>query len=390
MPSVATPSVPSDAAILTLADGADGCWAWAGARLTAEGRIDATQRFPDLDWDERRRRVGAQEAAWLAAQWDPPSPGSRFEVRFATGPRAAKVRTAFLVRVRAGDEAEARKLALHRLRRAADPAGGALPPHVGARTIVDERELRTWLGYPRTIGGFVEMRKHLSVEPIGRGGTRLRQAGCHGFFGRGAPWDAWWRGFAALGFRAVLCVGFDCYDAADPTFQALLRRRALELEDLAVARPASPLNPSSVVPAEPGARLALPGYRRALSTYRSRCFQARVALVSEQPAPATLVEGLARTLSSVEGAVVPVPVLPQEEQAAVREHRALGSLWLSASYQQRLRAPIDPVDRLLHQIADTAEAGAVLSLPVHWPGMPPVFDAIGGELREDEGDGSDG
>jgi hypothetical protein len=374
--------VLSNPAVLGTAD-ASGCWAWAGMRLSAEGRITATQRFPDLSWDERRRRVGAEEAAWLAAQWEPPSPGDRFEVRFATGPRADKVRAALLVRTHAAGEAEARERALARLARAADP-NGALPPHVGAAAIEAEAELRTWLEYPKQVGGVVELRKHLSVRPIGRGGSSLRAAVCHGFFAEGAAWDAWWRRFAALRFRAVLCVGFDVYDAANPALQGHLQRRTLELEDLAVARTPSPVNPNPV-PAEPAARLAAPGYRRALSAYRGRCFLVRVALVTEQPAPPALGEALARTISSVEGAVVPVHVAAQEIELVLREHRGLGAPWLPVTYQQHLHpVRVDAVDQVLHSLADVTEASAVLSLPVHWPGMPAVFDAVGSELCESE------
>jgi hypothetical protein len=88
----------ADGAFLSMNDGS-GCWTWAGVRLSAEGRIDATQRYADLSRDERRKRLAQQETAWLAAQWDTPAPGSRFEVRFATGPDTQKVQAAFFVRV---------------------------------------------------------------------------------------------------------------------------------------------------------------------------------------------------------------------------------------------------------------------------------------------------
>lgn len=368
--------------ILTTSDDA-GAWAWAGARLSAAGRVAATSRFPDLSFEERRRRVGAEERAWLAAQWRTPAPGERFEVRFATGPGAEKVRAALLVRAHASSVDEARARAGERLLHAADP-DGALPPHVGSAAIEDEAELRTWLTYPRNAGAIVELRKQLSVAPISRGGTSLRTAVRHGFFAEGAAWDAWWRRFAALRAKAVLSVGFDCYDAADPVLRERLQRRTLELEALAADRTPSPLNPDPV-PAEPAAQLAVPGYRRALTTYQGPCFLVRVALLSEQPLPPTVPEALARTVSSVEGAVVPIPVLAAEVPTALREHQGLGAPWLPESYQLHLGAArIDALDRVLHTIADTAEAGAVLGLPLHWPGMPTVFDAVGSALREDE------
>jgi hypothetical protein len=34
---------------------------------------------------------------------------------------------------------------------------------------------------------------------------------------------------------------------------------------------------------------------------------------------------------------------------------------------------LDGLDRLLHSVADVTEAAGLLSLPVHWPGMPRVF-----------------
>ena len=364
----------TDAAVLGTSD-ASGCWAWAGARLSAEGRVDATQRYPDLTWDERRERLTEEEAAWLAAQWDPPRPGSRFEVRFATGPDAKKVRAALLVRVLAPTPGLARNLARERLLRAAGHHG-AMPPHVGAGSIDDEAELRTWLEYPGRLGSIVELRKHLSVGRVVRGGATLPYAVCHGYFDSGAAWDAWWRKFADVEVPAVLTVGFETYDAGSGPFRRQLRQRAQELEGLAVAGVPSPLNPNPVPP-EPAARSALPGYRRALMRYAGRCFRIRVTLASAEPLPPTLIESLVRTVSNVEGAVHPVSLVDGDYDDAVREHRSLGAVWPTL--------PFDALDQLLHSLADVGESASVLSLPVHWPGMPPVFDAIGSELRPERG-----
>jgi hypothetical protein len=361
----------AQAAVLSTSDGS-GCWTWAGARLSAEGRVHATQHYAELSWDERRKRVTEQETAWLAAQWDTPVPGSRFEVRFVTGAEAKKVRAAFLVRVLAATPGEARRLAGERLRRAVGP-NGALPPHVGAQPIDDEADLRTWLGYPAQVGSFVEVRKQLSAGRITRGGATLPYAVCHGFFDAGGAWDAWWRSFAALSFPAVLSIGFDPYDADNPAFRNLLWHRAAELEDLARQGVPSPMNPYRV-PADQAAQAAVPGYRRALTRYSGRCFSIRVALASAQPLPKILVESLLGTVSSSTAAVRAVQVSPAELGQVAGEFRALGAPWLPATYQQNLPARLDTLDRVLHSLADAAEAAAVLSLPVHWPGMPPVFD----------------
>lgn len=370
----------AEPSILSTSDGS-GWWTWAGARLSAEGRIDATQRYADLSWAERLKRLTAQQAAWLAAQWDAPAPGSRFEVRFATGARAEKVQAAFLVRVLAATPAEARRLAGERLRRATGP-NGALPAHVRARPIATKAELHTWLGYPSQVGSFVEVRKHLSAGRVARGGTALPYAVCHGFFDSGAPWDAWWRSFAALSFPAVLSISFDPYDADNPAFRSLLYRRTVDLEELARQGIPSPLNPYPVPP-DRAAQAAAPGYRRALTRYAGRCFSIRVALASAQPLPPTLVETLVGTVSSAAGAARAVQVGTAELGQAVGEFRALGAPWLPATYQQDLPAPPDALDRLLHSMADVAEAASVLSLPVHWPGMPPVFDRDGGQLSQE-------
>ena len=367
----------ANATLLSATDGS-GCWTWAGARLSAEGRIDATQRFADLSFDERRKRLAEQETAWLAAQWDKPVPGSRFEVRFVTGAKAGKVQAAFLVRVLAATQDEARRLAGERLRRAAGH-GGVLPPHVGAVSIDSEAELRAWLGYPTEVDSFVDVRKYLSANRITRGGTALTYAVCHGFFDSGAAWDAWWRSFAALPFPAVLSIGFDPYDADSPAFRALLNRRAADLEELASQGVPSPFNPYRVPP-DQAAQAAVPGYRRALTRYAGRCFNVRVALASARPLPVTLVESLVRTVSSATGAVRAVRVDPAELDQVVGEFRALGAPWLPATYQRGLPAQLDGLDRLLHSLADVAEAASVLSLPVHWPGMPPVFDRDSGSL----------
>ena len=375
---------PSAGGAFLSTNDASGCWTWAGVRLSAEGRIDATQRYADLSWDERRKRLAEQETAWLAAQWDAPTPGSRFEVRFATGANAAKVQAAFLVRVLAATPDEARRLAGERLRRGAGP-NGTLPPHVGPRPLgseADETELRAWLGYPSRVADFVEVRKHLSADRITRGGTALPYAVRHGFFDSGAAWDAWWRSFAALPFPAVLSIGFDPYDADNPAFRRLLYGRAMDLDELARQGVASPLNPYPVPP-DRAAEAAAPGYRRALTRYTGRCFSIRVALASAQPLPRTLVESLVGTVSSESGAARAVQVTGTELDQVVGEFRALGAPWLPATYQQDLPAPPDALDRLLHSLADVAEAASVLSLPVHWPGMPPVFDRGGGPLPEE-------
>jgi hypothetical protein len=370
----------ADAAFLSTNDGS-GCWAWAGVRLSAEGRIDATQRYADLSWDERRKRLTEQETAWLAAQWDMAAPGNRFEVRFATGASTGKVQAAFLVRALAATQGEARRLAGERLGRAAGPAG-SLPPHVRARPIATEAELRSWLGYPGQVDGFVEVRKHLSAGRVARGGTTQPYAVCHGFFDSGAAWDAWWRSFAALPFPAVLSIGFDPYHADNSAFRSLLHHRTAELEELARPGLPSPLNPYPVSP-DQAAQAAVPGYRRALARYAGRCFSVRVALVSARPLPPTLVESLAGTVSSATGAVRPVRVAAAELHQVVGEFRALGAPWLPATYQQNLPAELAPLDRLLHSLADVAEAASVLNLPVHWPGMPPVFDRDGARLPDE-------
>jgi hypothetical protein len=367
----------ADSAFLSTND-ASGCWMWAGVRLSAEGRIEATQRFADLSWDERRKRLTEQEMAWLAAQWYAPAPGNRFEVRFTTGASAAKVQSAFFVRVLAATPGEARRLAGERLRRAAGP-NGALPPHVSARSIDSEAELRAWLGYPSQVSDFTEVRKHLSAHRIARGGAGLAYAVRHGFFDSGAAWDAWWRSFAALPFPAVLSIGFDPYDADNPAFRRLLHRRAMELEELARQGVPSPLNPYPVPP-DRAAQAAVDGYRRALTRYAGRCFSIRVAMASEQPLPVTLAESLAGTVSAATGAARTVRAAATELDQVVGELRALGAPWLPVTYQRGLPAEIDGLDRLLHSLADAAEAASVLSLPVHWPGMPPVFDRDSGPL----------
>jgi len=74
----------------------------------------------------------------------------------------------------------------------------------------------------------------------------------------------------------------------------------------------------------------------------------------------------------------------QNARYLIGELRALGAPWLSATYQQNLPAPLDGLDQLLHSLADGAEAAGLLSLPVHWPGMPPVFDRDASPLVSDE------
>ena len=371
---------PSAAGVVLSTSDGSGSWTWAGARLFADGGIHATQRYADLSLQERRGRLTGQETAWLAAQWEAPSAGNRFEVRFATGTGAEKIQAAFLVRAFAATPDEARRRARERLSRAAGPDGG-LPSHVRSRPIDTEAELRAWLGYPSRVGGLVEVRKQLSANRIARGGATLGYAVCHGFFDSGAPWDAWWRSFAALPFPAVLSIGFDPYDADILAFRSLLQRRAAELEELSRQGIPSPLNPYRVPP-DQAAHAARPGYRRALERYAGRCFSVRMTLASADQLPPAMIESLVRTVSSVPGGARAVQVAPAEFDQAAGEFRALGAPWLPVTYRQGLPAELDALDRVLHSLADVAEAASVLTLPVHWPGMPPVFDRDGGPLPE--------
>jgi len=107
-----------------------------------------------------------------------------------------------------------------------------------------------------------------------------------------------------------------------------------------------------------------------------------VALASAQPPPRILVESLVGTVSSATGAVSAVQVAGAELDQVVGEFRALGAPWLPATYRQGLPGEPDALDRLLHSLADVQEAASVLSLPVHWPGMPQVFDRDGGPFSE--------
>jgi hypothetical protein len=113
---------------------AAGHWTWTGARLYGEDGFAATYHRPqyaDLTAGRRRQRVAELQAAWLAAQWDQPSFGSRCELRFANDPETRRVHAAFLLRVVAATRQEAASLARRRMRRATDP--DLLPPHVLAR-----------------------------------------------------------------------------------------------------------------------------------------------------------------------------------------------------------------------------------------------------------------
>jgi len=351
-------------------------WVWTGARLYADGGIDATLRYPDLTPEQRRQRVADLEAAWLAAQWEPPtaSASHRFELRFSTDAEARRIQVALLVRVVAAMRQEAEERARRCLHRAADP--NALPPHVRARPIKEEQELRTWLGSPSPVGSFVEIHKHLSALRITRGGSPLPYAVRHGYFGTGAAWDVWWREFAKLDFPAVLCVGFDPYDANNPDLRRELQRRTGVLEMLATRGVPSPLNPYDVPP-DPAAQAAVGGYQRALARYAGSCYRLRVALVGEREAPATLLAALAGTLCAEPGAVLPVRPTGPEFAEAIREHQALGAPWLPQSHQQTMPVAPDVLDRLLHSLVDLPEAVSALSLPIHWPGSPACFDDLG-------------
>ena len=353
---------------------AAGEWIWAGARLYGESDGNAAERRPeyaDLPADQRRRRVAELEEGWLASQWDPPSYGCRFELRFTNDPDTHRIHAAFLLRVVGATQPEAQSLAQERLRQATAP--DLLPPHVVARPIDSETELRGWLGCPSLVGEFIEIRKHLSARPITRPGATRPYVVRHGFFHSGGAWDAWWRRFAQLEFPAVLCLGFDPYDAGNSVFRQELYHRAMEMEDLASEGISSPLHPYPMPP-DPAASLALGDYRRAVARYVGRCFRLRISLVSENEVPPGLIAALASTVSCSPGSVGPVRVVGPEFTEAMREHQALGAPWLAATYRQGVSVELDPMDELLHSLVDLPEAASVLSLPAHWSGDPACFD----------------
>ena len=328
----------ADSAFLSTSDGS-GCWTWAGVRLSAEGRIEATQRFADLSWDERRKRLTEQETAWLAAQWHAPRPRkplrSAVRHRGQRGEGAGRLLRPCARRDARSGETSGRGTA------PPPPAGpnGALPPHVRARPIDSEEELRTWLGYPSQVSDFTEVRKHLSAQRIDRGGTALAYAVRHGFFDSGAAWDAWWRSFASLPFPAVLSIGFDPYDADNPRFAACCIVAPRNWRS-SRGRALPPLNPYPVPP-DRAAQAAVDGYRRALTHYTGRCFSIRVALASAQPLPVTLAESLAGTVSAATGAARAVQAAATELDEVVGEFRALGAPWLPLTYQWGLPGELD-------------------------------------------------
>ena len=357
---------------------AAGHWTWTGARLYGENGFAATHRRHDeyatLTAGQRRDRVAELQEEWLAAQWHQPSYGSRFELRFANDPESRRVHAALLLRVVAATRHEAADLARRRLRRATDPA--LLPPHVLARPIDKEAELRRWLGRPSPAADFIEVRKHLSARPITRFGASRRYAIRHGFFeagDSGHAWDTWWHEFARLDSPAVLCLGFDAYDAGNSVFRQELNRRALEMEDLATQGIPSPLHPYPMTP-DPAAQLAVGDYRRAVTRYVGRCFRLRVSLVAENEVPARTIAALVDTVSRIPGAVGPVRVAGPEFAEAIREHQALGAPRLAETYRQGLPIEPEPIDELLDSLVDLPEAAAVLSLPAHWSGSPTYFD----------------
>ena len=371
---------------------AAGDWIWTGARLYGGGDGDGNgdgdgargrdgkgagfeaprrREYAQLPADQRRRRVAELEGGWLAEQWEPPSFGSRFELRFANDPDSHRIRAAYLLRVVAAGRTEAESLAQQRLRQATDPE--LLPPHVLARPFDSEAELRDWLGCPTLVGEFIEIRKHLSARPITRYGATRPYAIRHGFFDSGTAWDAWWRRFAALDFPAVLCLGFDAYDAGNSVFRQELHRRATEMELLAAEGSSSPLHPYPMPP-DQAALLAVGDYRRAVARYVGRCFRLRISLLGENELPPDLVTALADTVSCIPGAVAPVRVVGSEFAEAMREHQALGAPWLATTYRQDLPVELDPMDELLHSLVDLPEAASVLSLPAHWSGAPACFD----------------
>ena len=332
----------SDEGILVESTGA-AHWAWVALRLTPA----ADARHPDAEAE-----LVAAEQAWLAAQWTTDH-GARWEIRYTnTGPRRP-LSCVLLGRVHGRDRAEVLVAAAALRDRLA-----RTPRHVRAEPITTADEVRAVLTPAST--DHVELRKRLAWAWSARRDTNRRVCfAVTPLVANDRPWWAVLDELALLPTRTTVGVYLEPYQPGD-VLAGHLRRLAMEYADLATDGRVNPMWSVSP-PADPFAVTAAPGYRDAVRRYAGRCYRLRVSVTADGP----VAPGFAELVAGTIGDAVACRVAPADQQEAWRNLGTLDRRWLDETYRQGAPAGVlDDAERILCDLVDPGEAGAVFRFPL--------------------------
>lgn len=362
-----------DGGVLTSPAGTGG-WGWVGCRLWPD---------PLAEQDAGSApEPGGQERSWLSGQWS--AEPWRMEIRYATEgrsarrPGAAPLTVTLLGQVHSSDA--------HRLSEAARALGGRLLSAPGGVVAgpLDEDGIREALapvplaqavqrhgGIEEAVAaeslGLVEIRKRVesgvlvrpeAPEPLGVAFPRLA--------GGDRRWEPVWEELGGQPCPTVLGVCLEPYPVGSSAFQAGLRKLHAAYQTMATPRLPSPVFGRALEP-DPFAQRAVAYYEDALRRYTERAYRLRLSLAAAGPTPLGLAELLADTLQ----AVVTTPH-PSEKATAWGNIAGLGRTWLDRTYQMVPR-DLGPVERVLSDLVDPAEAAAVFRFPRETPGRPRLF-----------------
>jgi hypothetical protein len=374
--------------------GQQGCWGWAGFRLTPVLGLEATHQYADLTQIQRAERVADAETAWLSAQWTSqvggqqngqPAPFGvgRFEIRYRNDPDSPVpvVRCACLCRVRSADpDPEA---VVDKARNYRNGLTIGLPSHVRAEPLADAVEVRDWLvpfESPGEGDSLVDVRKKLSWQrtvrqDTGRNATLIVSR----LAARRVSWEPALRELAALPFHAVLTIGFEPFPRW-PALRAGLEQLSAQYAMLARPAQGSPLYSVSTPP-DPYAAQAAQVYGQAAQQYDGPAFRVRISLAGEQTLPPHLGAWLAAALSDPgpggDAGAVALSPQPHERSVCWTNLATLGASWLTDTYRGSLpdRA-VGPLEREVLTLVDLTEARSLIQLPIEWPGHTPMFAGI--------------
>lgn|GEM_PF-4416232 len=276
---------------------------------------------------------------------------------------------------------------------------GRTPGHVESEPIIDVAELRRWLApFQPAPDGLAEIRKRLHWRPGGRRGLSMVVEPLTGPAGFRAPtaasWPAVWAELARQPRPTLLSVYLEPYAVGD-VLRYALDALAAEYTELASPRPASAIY-GTTLPPDLFARWAAPIYADAARRYRDRAFRIRMSVASAGPLDPALGELVARAVSPrpggfgspSSGGAVSCPVDPAEALAAWDNIAYTRRDWLDVTYRQGVPAGgLTEPERILCDLADGGEVGALIRLPgadAGWPSPFPTGEVPSGGLAGGE------
>lgn len=336
-------------------------WAWVGLRLCPAPIPPDSRVYLDVEESQLRAERARAEQAWLGALWTTEH-GARWELRHTSARPREPV---LLGRVHGRDRATvvAAALALR------DRLAGT-PSHVLAEPILDADQLGACLKpAPPGPGSRIEVRKRLNWAWCGRQDTNRRVCFAVSPLVAGSgSWELVWDAMGRQPSPTTVGVYLEPYQPSVALGQGL-RALAVEYAQLAAHGRQSPVwNVSR--PPEPFAVTAAPGYADAGRRYAGRCYRLRISVTAEGP----IGPGFAELLAATVGDAAACRVAEADADRAWLNLATMDRGWLDETYRQGAPAgTLNDVERILCDLADETEAGAVFRLPqagARHPGGP--------------------